>query len=195
MSTKAKLFNITIILVMIVGLLVYSPAPVLAADHPGGLHSQAQIDAVKLNIQQNIQPWKDAFDELIVKADESLTHSSQAVQDFYAPGYYSDPEGSIAAKRLIHEDASAAYFCALAYQLDESAGRTQYADKAVELLNSWAAINETVSGTDGNEYMCTGGIGLIHAAELVWNYDGWDLADRDNFEVWVNDVFRNTATP
>jgi hypothetical protein len=163
------------------------------AEHPGGLHSQAEIDATKLNVQQNIQPWKDAFDKLIAKADESLTHVSQAVQDFYAPGYYSDAEGSLAAKGLIHEDASAAYFCALAYQLDESSQRTQYADKAVELLNSWAAINETVSGYDGNEYMCTGGIGLIHAADLVWNYSGWDSADRDNFAHWVNNVFRVSA--
>ena len=166
---------------------------VITAEHPGGLHSQAQIDTVKLNIQQNMQPWKEAFNRLIVKANDSLNHAPQAIQDFYAPGYYDDPDASMAAKRLIHEDGSIAYFCALAYQLDNSSKRTQYADKAVELLNSWSVINEAVSGTDGNEYMCTGGIGLIHAADLVWNYSGWDTVDRDNFVAWVNNVFRNSA--
>jgi PKD repeat protein len=164
---------------------------VFTAVHPSNLHSQAQIDAVKLNIQQNLQPWKDAYDELIAKANESLSHISQAVQDFYAPGYYVDSDASIAAKTLIHEDGSAAYFCALAYQLDESSNRIMYADKAVELLNSWAAINKTVSGTDGNEYMITGGMGFIQAADLVWNYNGWDSTDRDNFAAWVSTVFQN----
>ena len=161
--------------------------------HPGGLHSQLQISITKQKIQQNMQPWENAYNELIARANGYLSHSSQAVEDFHAPGYYSDPEGSLAAKRLIQGDGVAAYTLALSYQLDDGIDRTRYADKAVELLNSWATINKTVSGVDGPEYMCTGGIGLIHAADLVWNYDGWNVADRDNFTDWVNSVFQGAA--
>ena len=112
---KLKLVNIVLVMILTIGIINYFPGRALAADHPCVLHSQAQIDDVKQKIQLGQQPWSDAFDDLIVKANESLSHVSQAVQDFYAPGYYSDPDASIAAKTLIVEDGSAAYFCALAY--------------------------------------------------------------------------------
>jgi hypothetical protein len=180
----------------LLGAFTYSEYEVLAQgefDHPGGFHSQAQISKTKEMIQQNVQPWEDASNDLIAEANGYLAHSPQAVEDFYAPGYYDDPDGSMAAKHLIHGDGFAAYTCALAYQLDESSQRIQYASKAVEILNSWATINETVSGVDGNEYMCCGGIGLILAADLLWDYDGWNLTDRNSFEDWVSSVFQNSA--
>ena len=84
-------------------------------EHPGGLHSQAQISVTKQKIQQNIQPWKDAYNELTAKASEYLDYSSHAVEDYYAPGYYDDPDGSMAAKELLYGDAFGAYCLALAY--------------------------------------------------------------------------------
>jgi len=193
MTSRVKLISIISILIVTMVLSVYFPTQALAAAHPGGLHSQLQISITKQKIEQNMQPWENAYNELISRANGYLSHSSQAVEDFYAPGYYSDPEGSLAAKILIQGDGVAAYTLALSYQLDDGIDRTLYADKAVELLNSWATINKTVSGVDGPEYMCTGGIGLIHAADLVWNYDGWNVADRDNFTDWVNSVFQGAA--
>jgi len=191
-----KAARIALIITILLGAFTLPEYQTLAQGgfaHPNGFHSQAQISETKQMVQQNIQPWEDAYNDLTAEADGYLDYSPQAVEDFYAPGYYDDPDASMAAKYLIHGDGFAAYTCALAYQLDESSQRILYADKAEEILNSWATINETVSGVDGDEYMCCGGIGLILAADLLGDYDGWDLADRNNFKDWVSSVFQNSA--
>ena len=124
MTSRVKLISIISILIVTMVLSVYFPTQALAAAHPGGLHSQLQISITKQKIEQNMQPWENAYDELIARANGYLSHSSQAVEDFYAPGYYSDPEGSLAAKRLIQGDGVAAYTLALSYQLDDGIDRT-----------------------------------------------------------------------
>jgi hypothetical protein len=197
-SAFRRRLSVTLIVLVLISSFLFNlrADPVAAAwefEHPGGLHSQMEISITKQKIQQNLQPWVNAYNELITKANEYLDYSSHALEDYYAPGYYDDPVGSMAAKRLLHGDALAAYTCALAYQLNEGTERIQYADKAAELLNSWAAINKTVSGVDGNEYMSCAGIGLIHAGDLLGDYAGWDLADRNSYRDWVNTVFQVSA--
>ncbi|MGQ9631263.1 MAG: alginate lyase family protein [bacterium] len=159
--------------------------------HPGGMHTIAQIQTVRENRER--EPWKSAYDQLIREANGWLARSPSAVEVLDIPAYYRNPERHMSAKRKLSDDASAAYALALAYQLDSSDEKVRYAEKAVEFLGAWAMTNKRVSGPDGHLVMCYAGIPLIFAAELISDYDGWGIEDREVFKKWVKRVLRGSA--
>jgi rhamnogalacturonyl hydrolase YesR len=172
-------------------------ASAFAADesffaHPGMIHSADQLDETRQMVFQEQQPWKDASDDLLLRAngDEGMGRSSHAIADFNVPGYYIDPEGHIRASEALNGDGWAAYACALAYQLT---GDPVYAQKSIELLNAWAYLNTRYSGADGALVMSYAGVSLAFAGDLIWSSDLWDPADRDQFRRWVSTVLRSAG--
>lgn len=159
--------------------------------HPGGMHTVPQIQTVRQNKEK--EPWKSAYDQLIREADKGLAEDAAAVRVLTVPAYYFNPVQSMSAKKGLSENASAAYALALAYQLDSNDKRIQYAQKSVNLLTAWAKINKRVSGADGDLVLCYAGIPMIFAADLLSDYDGWTIYDRETFKEWVDLVFRKSA--
>jgi len=171
-------------------------APVDAASpHPPGvglMHTVAQLDFLRAHRDQ--QPWKPAFEQLLGDAEAALTRTPDPRVDFDVPNYYSDPQGSQAAKECLRQDALAAYALALGYQLaDTSAKRQQYAAKAIELLDAWATVNKSISGADGDLVAMYAGVPLLYAADLVMNFEGWSSAGRAAFTGWSSTVFRQSS--
>lgn len=160
-------------------------------EHPGGMHTADEIRWVRENLGS--EPWKGAFAQLLAEADAALGARSRAVEDLDVPFYYGSPDASMAAKQGLSDDASAAYALALAYQLDGSASRFAYADKAAELLTSWGKTHRRVSGYDGDLVMCYAGIPFVFAADLLSDYEGWAEGDREAFRGWVRNVFLASA--
>ena len=76
-----------------------------------------------------------------VITDQGLLVESHAKEIWEVPGFYSDKEGHVAGKISLELDTQSAYAGALAYRFT---GDSRYANKAVELLNSWAAINKKI---------------------------------------------------
>lgn len=159
---------------------------VSAYPHPGGVHSAKQLTSAKRNIAGGSQPWVDGRNELIPRAEFYLSEPPSAVTDFNVPGYYEDPAGHTRASEVLQNDVRAAYTLALAYQLT---GKTAYAEKAKSFLANWAGKNTRISGTDGPLVMTYSGVGLIHAAELLRDYSGWNIADKIAFETWLTGVY------
>jgi len=124
-------------------------------------------------------------DELLSMAEESLSARCHAVPIWHIPGFYFDTEGHLAAKMLMEQDAQAAYTTALAYKIT---GRAAYADKAIELLESWASVNRELADKDGPLVSAYLGAGFIQAAEWIKAYPGWRSDGQDQFVHWITKV-------
>lgn len=148
--------------------------------------TQTELDAIKIKVAANQSPWKEAYDLMIADANAGLSVTSHAVAAWNIPGYYADPTGHDAAKSLLDRDAGAAYSGALAYRFT---GNVAYANKAKELINSWASTNTSVTGTDGPLASAYIGVGLILAADLIKDYSGWSQADQTQFKNWIASVW------
>jgi hypothetical protein len=160
--------------------------------HPGGLVSGQHLAAMKSSVASGA--LHQAHGQLMALAKTALHEEPSAVKDFNVLPYYIFPTAHTAEKKRISDDALAAYTLALAYQLDTGSERSQYADKARQLMQAWATTNQTVNGLfDGDLVMCYAGVPMIHAAELLSDYGGWTSAERTKLKGWVASVFRTSA--
>ncbi|KPQ41116.1 MAG: Alginate lyase, partial [Candidatus Methanoperedens nitroreducens] len=97
----------------------------------------------------------------------------------------SDYYGAIAVGKAVRN-------LGLAYALT---GENKYADKAVQLINAWSVNPETrmnpkFTDFNGQSYVeipitLTG---MFYGADLIWNYQGWNVADKNVFKSWVGDI-------
>lgn len=171
-------------------LLLFSFAA-FAYQHPGGMHPEKQIDAVRKLIKAKSQPTFDAYRQLIGKADSAAMHELHALEDFKVPGYYIDPLMHRKNSAGFQSDSFDAYACALAWQLS---GDKKYAEQAKRFLMAWANINRKYSDFDGPLVMAYSGTAMIMAAELLLDYKKWTPAEREKFFGWVKDVYLKACT-
>lgn len=132
-----------------------------------------------MNKQQEIN------DLILQYANEGLSVQCHAVPIWHIPGFYFDQEGHQSAKRLMEEDAQAAYTAAMAYRLT---GDAVYAEQVVRLLDGWASVNQGFADNDGPLVSAYVGTGLIQAAEQVKDYEGWSMESKEVFARWLTDV-------
>ena len=118
---------------------------------------------------------------------QAFTHPTHAVANFSVPGYYINPAMHIKNSLALQSDSFDAYACALAYHI--SGGQTLYADQSLRFLNAWADINKVYSDSDGTLVMAYAGTGMVIAGELLYNYNGWNPADKAKFFQWVKNVY------
>ena len=163
------------------------------AIHPGGLHSQKQIEVARKNIECGIQPWITAYKALIEEAKKNVEKLPEAVVDFNVPGYYEDAKEHRKMMGRLSRDAWAAYSCAIAYQLTTGKEGMQYASKAIQILMAWAVTNTKTSSYDGDLAMADAGVGLIFAAELMTGYKEWNKEQQSVFKNWVTSVYLNSC--
>lgn len=161
-----------------------------AYPHPGGMHPQAQINFVKQQLKLQKEPFTAAYKQLIARADSALQAQHHAMADLSIPGFYFKPDEHRRNKLGIQTDSFLAYSCALAWQLS---GNTVYADKALYFLNAWGQINKQYSEADGPLVLSYTGGAMVMAAELMYNYNKWNNASRNEFAGWVKNVYRKAA--
>lgn len=155
-----------------------------------GVHTEAQINQVKQKIESGDKEYKEAYNQFKVRADEALNRTSHAVENYFIPWYYVKPNEHIENSKALTGDAYAAYACALAYRLSNE---KKYAEKARELLNSWATINKTLKPVEDTALVTAyGGVGLINAAELLEVYPNWKVEKQDAFKAWVVNNYQPT---
>lgn len=158
-------------------------------EHPGGLHSQSQLETTRMLISAGDPIRISAYNSLMEQAEQGLEKVPTPPADFNVPGYYQDAEGHRKMMARLSEDAWVAYSCAVAYQLTPEPERDQYAEKAAEMLFAWATINRKTSNYDGNLAMVDAGTGFVFAAELLRDYDGWNEKKRRDFRKWLSSVY------
>ena len=160
------------LLFLIIGLA--APASAQPFVHPGGLHSQADLDRMKAKVAAGESPWIDGWNALI---------RDPKAQSDYRPL----PHPHMMDRGRAQRDASAAYLNGLRWIVS---GDTAHADCAVRILNAWSGTVNEVS--HGNDQPGLGGIPIgtfAIAAELLRSYPGWSAADQARFKRMLRDYF------
>jgi hypothetical protein len=150
-------------------LLLYSmTATAQTFVHPGGLHTQTDLDRMKTQVAAAAHPWIDSWNALIVhpKAQNTYTAGAQANMGV--------------SRQRASADAVAAYLNALRWYIS---GDTSYAVCSRKILNAWAyAVNQVPAGTDVPGLMGIAIYEFAVAAEVLRLYPGWSSADLNQFK-------------
>lgn len=136
--------------------------------HPGGLHTQADLDRMKARVAAGEHPWVDSWNKLL---------TDPQAQNTYTPAARANMGSS---RQRADADAHAAYLNALRWYIS---GDTTYAECAVRICNAWSsAVNQVPTGTDipGLSGIPIFDFGM--AAELLRVYPGWAPADFSRFK-------------
>jgi len=140
-------------------------APDQAFVHPGGLHTQVDLDRMKAQVAAGAHPWIDDWKRLITDPKAQNT-------------YTASPDADMGANRQRADaDAHAAYLNAIRWYIS---GDASYADCAVRICNAWSAKVNTVPSSTGLVGIPIFDFAL--AAEVLRAYPGWAPADFARFQ-------------
>lgn len=149
--------------------------------HPGIDMTSADLQYMKKQVLAGTQPWKDAFDRLKENADlqfqvKPFTHVVR--------GPYGKP--NIGGDDL-SKSANLAYDCAL---MGYITGEKAYAEKAIEILNTWSPVLWDFDYNDAKLLAGWTGHLLCNAAEILRYTDsGWQQKDIDRFTEMLMTVY------
>ncbi len=149
--------------------------------HPGLLSTQADLERMRTKVAAGEQPWKGSWDILVSNTDRFLNAKPEVEETIRAGG------------RVAQNYMRMARDCARTYQLAlryHGSGDTAIADKAVEILNAWAAGHKGWEG-DSNLALRGGiyGYQFACAAELLRDYEGWSRSDFSRFQDYMREQF------
>ncbi|MES2982015.1 MAG: alginate lyase family protein [Verrucomicrobiota bacterium] len=149
--------------------------------HPGCLSTQADLNRMKEKVVAGQQPWKGSWDKLVKNTDNFVDDGSSVQSQIKAGG--GGGENYIRLAR----DCAKTYQLALRYH---GSGEKKFADKAVEILNSWADQHKGWAG-DSNIGLRAGiyGYEFACAAELLRDYPGWQRPDFQDFQRYMLEQF------
>ena len=143
--------------------------PAVAQDfvHPGGLHSQADLDRMKAKVAAGESPWIEGWNALV---------QDRKAREDYRPG----PHRHMVSRQRAQDDANAAYLNALRWLIS---GDTAHADCAVRILNAWSETVSEVPKGDNMPGLSGIPVGTFAiAAELMRAYPGWSADDQTRFK-------------
>ena len=136
--------------------------------HPGGLHTQADLDRMKTQVAAGAHPWIDSWNALIAHPKAQNTYTAAARANM------GDNRQRASA------DAVAAYLNALRWYIS---GDTSYAACARKICNAWAyAVNQVPTGTDIPGLMGIAIYEFAVAGEILRLYPNWSSADFNQFK-------------
>lgn len=136
--------------------------------HPGGLHTQTDLDRMRTQVAAGAHPWIDSWNALTAhpKAQNTYTAAAQANMGV--------------SRQRASADAVAAYLNALRWYIS---GDTSYAACSRKILNAWAyAVNQVPSGQDIPGLMGIAVYEFAVAAEILRLYPNWSQADFNQFK-------------
>jgi uncharacterized protein YjdB len=184
-------------------------------QHPNIFINQGEINAIKAKVQANVQPWKNAYNEMISDANSALNQSILSVtyqgnsgHNYYTQAPYDwsnnlpSPCGGNYCDGQINPQADRGDYSA-AIALGKAVrdlglgyaftGNSNYAEKAIDLINAWTIDSATymtpeITNNQSNIELYITMPGMFYGADLIWNYSGWNASERSAFVAWVDDL-------
>ena len=152
--------------------------------HPGGLHTQADFDRVKAQLEAGITKVKQAWQKLTASEYSQSSVQTNPTEIIVRGG---SGENYMNAAR----GAAMAYQNALRWKI---AGTKANANAAVRILMAWAQTTKGIGG-DSNFALAAGlyGYQFAQAAELMRDYEGWAEEDFREYQDWMLRVWYPTA--
>ncbi|WP_257666304.1 alginate lyase family protein [Parapedobacter tibetensis] len=161
-------------------------SPTTPIKHVGGLHTAEDFARIKTKINAGAEPWVSGWNKLTANSRAQLSYMPNPVVKLVRGGNSREEPDPDNYSRAFN-DVAAAYQLALRWKIS---GDDAYADKAVQILNAWAATCERISG-DSNTALAGGiyGYQFALAGELLRDYEGWTAEDFAAYKQWMVDVF------
>ena len=151
--------------------------------HPGLLHNRDELVFIKQKVVNGEEPWKSAWEKLRSAEEASLNYTPKPCAKVVR-GVRNNP--NIGSADMSY-DSVAAYTHALQWCLT---GKQAHAKKAIEILNSWSATLQSVSGHDAKLLVGMDGVKFCNAAELIRHTGAnWPPEDQKQFERMLRQVF------
>ncbi len=151
--------------------------------HPGILHNRAELDTIREGVRGGKEPWASAW-QVMKSHDTGRLDWTPKPREHVARGSYNRP--NIGASDLMR-DGQAAYNHAMQWYIT---GDENHAEKCIEILNAHAGKLRTVTDHDARLLVGMVGVNFAGAAELMRHtYDGWAVADQQQFENMLREVF------
>lgn len=148
--------------------------------HPGMMHSAEDLERIKNNVRDGVEPWAGAWKEF--QKNRFLAKNFQPRPlETVGRGVGSTGMNNIAG------DCTAAYNNAVAWYIT---GDEDYAKKTVEILNTWSYKCKTINGKDA--VLCAGiyGYKFANAAEIIrYSYKDWPEKDIQQCKTMMKTVF------
>lgn len=157
------------------------PSAPIRFNHPGLLSTQADLQRMAAKVASGKQPWKGSWDILVRNTDGFMNATPEVEEKMRAGGRVRENFMRLA------RDCARAYQLALRYH---GSGDKKFADKAVGILNAWAAGHLGWEG-DSNVRLRAGIYGhqFACAAELLRDYPGWTRSDFKKFQDYMREHF------
>ncbi|MCE5177865.1 MAG: right-handed parallel beta-helix repeat-containing protein [Porphyromonadaceae bacterium] len=136
---------------------------------------------MKEQVLKNRQPWKNAFDSLTIQTD----------LNFKINPYTHVMRGPYARPNIGGDDLSRgsemAYNCAILWYIS---GEKKYADKAIEILDSWSPVLWDFDYNDAKLLAAWTGHKLCNAAEILrYTNSGWSREGQEQFKHTLMTVY------
>lgn len=152
--------------------------------HPGMLQSHADLELMKKNISEGIEPWKTAFENLEIEVNLNFqvipfTHVSSGA-------YGANDKGG----RSFSESGKNAYRNALMWYITND---KIYANKAIEIINAWSYKLWSFDGNNAKLLVGLFAPDYLNAAEILKYTDsGWQEKDIEQFSSLIRRVLYPT---
>jgi hypothetical protein len=151
--------------------------PATFPDHPRLILNQSELEVIKARIAAKQQPHLSVWSNL----------SKQCAAVYTAIPYTGTVPGTFTDRAQTEGGKALDY--ALVYRLG---GQTVHADRAVAILAAWAQtvplpgtalVDE--AGTGSGMFVSRGVFPMIYAADLLWDYPGFDGSPKAAFITWM----------
>ncbi len=151
--------------------------------HPGMLHNRAELQYLRNRIKEGKEPWKSYWELMKADSHAKPDWTPKAIAEVVR-GSYNNP--NIGASDLGH-DAQAAYIQSLEWVFT---GDAKYAEKAIEIINSWSYTLKSISGSDQRLLAGITGYKFCNAAEILKHmYGKWKKKDQEQFIKMMLDIY------
>ncbi len=165
-------------------------------NHPGGMHTTADLDFVISKLDANEEPWSTAWTNFkVVDADnyqgiDPLPFSSinyvQHTYDCVECGSYNNP--NVGCNDIVY-DGKAAYSLALRFYLT---GDDRYASKAINIIRDWSAEFDNITDSNARLVISWAAPWYANAGELLRHTanSGWSSNNTTQLNTLLN-KFKN----
>lgn len=156
--------------------------------HPGILHSRDDLARMKAAIQERKEPVFSGYGVFAKDPYSQYTYQIKGPLDTVS-------RNPTAGQGIYDSDANAAHQNAIMWTIT---GDNRYAQKAIEIINSWSTRLKAIRGRDAVLMAGLGPFKMVNAAEIIrYTNAGWSNADiartETHFKEVVYPVIKNYA--
>lgn len=156
------------------------PPPATGTRWGGVFLGEARLDELRERVARH--PQDAAWQQVLAQADLAVSRDARAPEIWEVPPFYEGADANRAAKHALLDDANQAYAAGIAYAVT---GQDRYAEAAATMIRAWSHVQEVRTTEDSGLTFSYHFPAMIFAADLIDDYDGFSVRDREAFATFL----------